>query len=96
MIETGQYVGEREEHRLCVLCNRMEIENEEHCLIRCNRYMDIRNTLFAAAIDIENVFFRENGWGKLSFILSSVMLVFEIAKACQHILHTRRTQFLHR
>ncbi len=42
----------------------MEIENEEHCLIRCNRYMDIRNTLFAAAIDVENVFFRENRWGK--------------------------------
>ncbi len=38
----------------CVLCNRMEIENEEHYLIRCNRYVDIRNTLFAAAIDVEN------------------------------------------
>ncbi len=35
----------------------MEIENDEHCLIRCNRYADIRNTLFAAAIDVENVFF---------------------------------------
>ncbi len=31
------------------------IENEEHCLIRCNKYVDIRNTLFAAAIDVENV-----------------------------------------
>ncbi len=29
-IETGQYVGKREENRLCVLCNRMETENEEH------------------------------------------------------------------
>ncbi len=32
---------------------------------------------------------------KISFILSSVMLVFETAKACQQISHTR-TQFLHR
>ncbi len=68
--------GEREENRLCVLCNRMEIENEEHCLIRCNRYAGIRNTLFAAAIDVENVFFLEKtDGGKLSFMLSSVMLV---------------------
>ncbi len=62
----------------------MEIENEAHCLIRCNRYADIRNSLFAAAIDVENVFFLEKIDGeKLSFILSSVMLVFETAKACQ-------------
>ncbi len=56
-IKTDRYVDEREENRLCVLCNRMQIKNEEHCLIRCNRYADIRNTLFAAAIDVENVFF---------------------------------------
>ncbi len=61
----------------------MEIENEEHCLIRCNRYADIRNTLFAAAIDVENVFLEKTHGEKLSFILSSVMLVLETAKACQ-------------
>ncbi len=77
----------------------MELENEEHCLITCNRYADIRNTLFAAAINVENVFFiffyfYRNRWEKLSFILSSVKLVFETAKACQQVLHNR-TQFFY-
>ncbi len=84
-IETGRYLGEREENRLCVLCIRMVIENEDHCLIRCNKYTDIRNTLFAAAIDVESVFIEKMDGEKLSFILSSVMLVFETAKACQQI-----------
>ncbi len=71
MIETGQYVGEREEHRLCVLCNRMEIENEEHCLIRRNRYVDIRNTLFAAAINVGNDFLEKTD-GKNSLLFYTV------------------------
>ncbi len=48
MYDETEYVGEQEDNRFCILCNRMEIENEEHCLIMCNRYADIRNTLFAA------------------------------------------------
>ncbi len=47
----------------------MEIENEEHCLIRCNSYADLRNTLFVAGIDVEKVFYflRENRCGKSLF-----------------------------
>ncbi len=37
-------------------------------------------------------FFLEKTDGENSFILSSVMLVFETTKACQQIIHTR-TQF---
>ena len=88
-IETGRYVGEREHDRLCVLCDAMEVENEEHCLIRCNRYADIRNTLFAAAINIDNTFLDKTDNEKMSFVLANENLVFETAKACQHILHTR-------
>ncbi len=43
----------------------MEIKNEEHCLIRCNIYVDIINTLFAAAIDVENVFYWKTDGEKL-------------------------------
>ncbi len=46
----------------------MEIENEKHCLIRCYRYADIRHSLFAAAIDVENVFVLRKQMGK-NFLL---------------------------
>ncbi len=35
----------------------MEIENEERYLIRCNRYAEIRNTLFVATTDVESDLF---------------------------------------
>ena len=94
-IETGRYVGEREEERVCVLCDAMEIENEEHCLIRCSRYADIRSTLFAAATNLDDLFLEKTDSEKLSFILANSDLVFDAAKACQNILHLR-TQILYR
>ncbi len=56
----------------------MEIKNEEHCLIRYNRYVNI----FAAAIDVENVFLRENGLGKNLFYFIQCDASIVTAKAC--------------
>ena len=44
-LETGRYEGLPETERLCPLC-QIEIENEEHVLIKCSFYDDIRNDLF--------------------------------------------------
>ncbi len=41
-IETGRYTRTPEEERLCTLCNLCEVESEEHCLIKCELYPDIR------------------------------------------------------
>ncbi len=42
-LETGCYTRTPEDERLCVLCQLNEIESEEHVLIRCPQYRDIRN-----------------------------------------------------
>jgi hypothetical protein len=41
-IETGRYIGEAPEQRLCSLCDLMDIESEVHFIIVCPRYRNIR------------------------------------------------------
>ena len=48
-IETGRYVDEKVEDRLCTLCTAGTIEDEIHFIFHCDRYKDIRNSF------IENV-----------------------------------------
>ena len=45
-IEIGHYNGADIEHHLCSLCDKNEIEDECHVLIRCDMYDDIRSDLF--------------------------------------------------
>ncbi len=74
-LETGHYTRTPEDERLCVLCQLNEIESEEHVLIRCLLYCDIRNDLFHAATDIYN-FNDLNDTDKLSVILSNVLFLY--------------------
>ena len=41
-IETGRFIGEKVEDRLCRKCNQNQIENEIHFLFHCPLYNDIR------------------------------------------------------
>ena len=41
-IETGRYVGETPEQRVCLLCNNNSIENEIHFVLNCELYNNIR------------------------------------------------------
>ncbi len=41
---------------LCVMCTLMEVENDEHCLIKCDMYANITIALFNFALDIDNSF----------------------------------------
>ena len=45
-VETGRYVGEPPEQRLCSFCNQIQIEDERHFLIQCTFYNDIRTDVF--------------------------------------------------
>ena len=50
-IETGRFVGEAEQDRLCKLCHENCVENEIHFLMSCNFYNEIRAQYFH---DIDN------------------------------------------
>ncbi len=53
------------------VCNLQEVESEEHCLIRCELYPDIRQTLFHTAFLINPNFDHFNDTDKLCFTLSN-------------------------
>ncbi len=90
-LETGRYTKTPEDKRLCVLCQLNEIESEEHVLIRCPLYCDIRNDLIHAATHIYDNFNDLNDTDKLSFILSDENIIINSSKACHNILKRRQT-----
>ena len=47
-IETGRYVGEKPEERLCKICNSQQTEDETHFLLHCPFYSILRETLFSS------------------------------------------------
>ncbi len=93
-IETGRYTRTPEEERLCTLFNLQEVESEEHCLIRCELYPDIRQTLFHTAFLINPNFDHFNDTDKLCFILSNEKTIPNTAKACHDIL-TRQSAIIY-
>ena len=46
-IETGRYLGEPLNTRLCKLCKCQEIESEEHFILRCTLYDRIRDDIYS-------------------------------------------------
>ena len=50
-IETGRYVNEILEDRLCVFCINGHIKSETHFLLECDRFKLIREQIF---VDILN------------------------------------------
>ena len=67
-----------------------ESESEEHFLIRCEQYTDIRLTLFQLACDIEENFMSMSDTEKLIFVLSHPEIVYVSAKAVCDMLKRRR------
>ena len=49
-IETGRFVGEAVEMRLCKLCSNEEVEDEKHFLLKCPTYADIRSDTFRESV----------------------------------------------
>jgi hypothetical protein len=53
------------ENRICKQCNCEAVEDEEHLLIKCNKYSFARNTFFS---NINNNFFRNYQIEQLQFL----------------------------
>ena len=47
-IETGRYVGEKPEGRLCKICDSQQIEDETHFLLQRPFYSVLRDNLFSS------------------------------------------------
>ena len=52
-VETGRHSGIPYEQRLCILCNKHEIEDELHIVMSCPVYNQIRS-VFLLNVDTEN------------------------------------------
>ena len=88
-LETGRFEGLDEEERVCFNCPQ-EVESEEHVLIRCPVYDDIRrNTLFEARYFYEN-FENMSNTEQMCIMLADERLVKSAAKTCNDILARRR------
>ncbi len=82
-------IGTPEQERLCTLCNLHEVESEDHCLIRCELYPDIRQTLFHTVFLINPDCDHFKDTDKLCFILSNEKIIPNTAKAYHDILTKR-------
>ena len=51
-VETGRFRNLPLEQRLCVLCDKSEVEDEYHFLCQCAVYRDLRRKLYSATIDL--------------------------------------------
>ena len=51
-VETGQHRGVIYEHRLCILCDKHEIEDELYFVLSCQLYYQIRS-VYLPNIDME-------------------------------------------
>ena len=45
-IETGRWKQENKDERKCKFCSSDEIEDEEHFLMKCHAYHDLRDCFF--------------------------------------------------
>lgn len=68
-VETGRYIGEPAEQRICKFCQTNNVEDERHFLLYCNLYDDIRQNLLTDIItpDAYNVLSDEQ---KLNVIIN--------------------------
>ena len=64
-IETGRWVGEREEERVCKVCLSNEVEDETHFLLACPFYVIQRTEMFAKireACNLDDIEMMNNDW----------------------------------
>ena len=88
-IETGRYLGTPEEERICFHCANT-VESEEHFLISCDLYVDLRIELFANACDINPNFNQLSDCDKMCFLLSNEQICIKTAKILRLMFEKRR------
>lgn len=58
------------QNRICIYCNISEVENEQHVLIDCHSYSDLRYSLFNLCNNLKSNFKDFSPSDKLNFIMS--------------------------
>ncbi len=85
-LETGRFENIPENERLCILCDAQVTENEQHTLICCHAFENIRTDAFNEFESLlPGVMYMSNEL-KLHAILSKDILVRPAAKFCQDVL----------
>jgi hypothetical protein len=90
-IETGRYENIPLVDRKCPFCEN--VETEQHVMLNCELYDDIRRPLFEKAADIDSKFPGLSEEGKFIFLFSNHFMIRLCAKTCFNILQ-RRTFYL--
>ncbi len=85
-IETGRYENLAEEQRLCILCNKGEVESEQHTMMKCTFYTNEQADLFALATQQNNMFLSLNEQEQFILLMSSPNMCFYSAITCHNIL----------
>ena len=67
-IETGRYIGENAEQRLCRFCNTQSVEDEIHLLLHCGLYNHIRENM-VQDIFLNDVFMNNNFERKMTYLI---------------------------
>lgn len=95
-IETGRFERLPMHERTCFMCEN-KTETEEHVLIECPLYDDLRNELYEYINSVDENFNMLTNREKLSFVLGcqNVNVIYKCAKTCKFILDRRR-RFLYR
>ena len=75
---------------VCFNCP-MQVESEEHVILHCNVYNDIRNDLFLFAFSKEEDFRQFSPAEQLSYLLSNQNFVNKTAKTLHKMLERRHS-----
>lgn len=76
--------------RLCEFCDRSEVEDELHFLIKCPFYNDIRKPLFQEAVSINPTFFNLCDVDRISFLMNTVSIQKLLAKTLHFMCYRRK------
>ena len=88
-METGRYQNLDLSERVCFHCTSC-IEDEEHVLMVCPIYDDLRLSLISEALFVNPTFEGYSDMQKLCFLLPDSRMVRSSAKVCTLILERRR------
>ena len=88
-METGRYQNLDLSERVCFHCTSC-IEDEEHVLMVCPAYDDLRLSLISEAFLVNPAIEGYSDMQKLCFLLSDSRMVRSSAKVCSLILERRR------
>ena len=94
-LETGRYERGRlpVEQRICILCDKNEVEDESHAIFRCSLYDDLRAELMVAANVLNEDFNDMPECDQLSFLLSDECIIIITARVLSSILSRRQRLF---